>query len=113
MASALAQERVGNYRINAPFEVSGGYSYTRASSANGIQDAARYQQVSLREMYHQSKRATLYTLQAYQHASGKTLGASGAGDIVNALPIVGDSQNTTPSSTNNQFVAMFGIAIAF
>jgi predicted porin len=104
---------LASYRINTPLEVSGGYSFTRASSANGIQDPARYQQVSLREMYHLSKRTTLYTIQAYQHASGKTLGTNGAGDIINALPIVGDSQNTTPSSTSNQFVAMFGIAIVF
>ncbi|MBN3853444.1 porin [Paraburkholderia sp. Ac-20340] len=104
---------LASYRITTPFEISGGYSYTRASTSNGIHDAARYQQVSLRELYHLSKRTTLYTLQAYQHASGQTLGANGAGDIIDALPIVGDSQNTTPSSTNNQFVAMFGLAISF
>ncbi|WP_321786431.1 porin [Paraburkholderia sp. J94] len=104
---------LASYRISTPFEISGGYSYTRASTANGIHDAARYQQISLRELYHLSKRTTLYTLQAYQHASGQTLGVKGAGDIIDALPIVGDSQNTTPSSTSNQFVAMFGIAISF
>ncbi|CAG9232072.1 Porin [Paraburkholderia tropica] len=102
-----------SYRVSTPFEVSGGYSYTRASAANGIHDAARYQQISLRELYHLSKRTTLYTIQAYQHASGKTLGANGAGDIIDAQAAVGDSQNTTPSSTGNQFVAMFGVAIAF
>ncbi|HEV3427515.1 MAG TPA: porin [Paraburkholderia sp.] len=102
-----------SYRVSTPIEVSGGYSYTRASSANGIHDAARYQQISLREMYHLSKRTTLYTIQAYQHASGQTLGANGAGDIVDAVAMVGDSQNTSASSTGNQFVAMFGIAIAF
>ncbi|WP_321968997.1 porin [Paraburkholderia tropica] len=104
---------LASYHISTPFEVSGGYSYTRTSSANGIQDAARYQQISLREMYHLSKRTTLYTLQAYQHASGQTLGAKGAGDIIDALPIVGDSQNSTPSSTGNQFVAMLGLALSF
>lgn len=102
-----------SYRVSTPIEVSGGYGYTRASTANGIHDAARYQQISLREMYHLSKRTTLYTIQAYQHASGQTLGANGAGDIVDAVAMVGDSQNTSASSTGNQFVAMFGIAIAF
>lgn len=104
---------LASYRVSVPLEVSAGYSYTRASSANGIDDAARYQQVSLKEMYHLSKRTTLYALQAYQHASGYTLGAGGSGDIIAARPIVGDSQNTTPSSTPNQFVAMCGLAIAF
>ncbi|MEI7292260.1 hypothetical protein WCQ02_08955 [Paraburkholderia tropica] len=66
---------LASYRISAPFEISGGYRDTRASSANGIQDAARYQQVSLREMYHLSRRTTLHTLQAYQHASEQTPGA--------------------------------------
>lgn len=104
---------LASYRVSVPLEVSAGYSYTRASSANGIDDAARYQQVSLKEMYHLSKRTTLYALQAYQHASGYTLGAGGSGDIIAARPIVGDSQNTTPSSTPNQFVTMCGLAIAF
>jgi predicted porin len=102
-----------SYRVSTAGDLAAGYSYTRASSANGIDDAARYQQVSLKELYHLSKRTTLYALQAYQHASGKTLGVGGSGDIIDARPIVGDSQNTTPSSTPNQFVAMFGLAIAF
>ncbi|RQN34984.1 porin family protein [Paraburkholderia tropica] len=66
---------LASYRISAPFEISGGYRDTRASSADGIQDAARYQQVSLREMYHLSRSTTLHTLQAYQHASEQTPGA--------------------------------------
>ncbi|WP_321792702.1 porin [Burkholderia pyrrocinia] len=104
---------LASYRVTVPLEVSAGYSYTIASSANGIDEAARYQQVSLKEMYHLSKRTTLYALQAYQHATGYTLGAGGSGNIIAARPIVGDSQNTTPSSTPNQFVVMCGLAIAF
>jgi hypothetical protein len=52
-------------------------------------------------------------VQAYQHATGQTLGSKGAGSIVDAAPAVGDSQNSTPSSTRSQFVGMAGIAVAF
>ena len=58
-------------------------------------------------------RSTLYAVEAYQRANGQTLGAKGAGNIVEATPAVGDSQNSTPSSTNSQFVGMFGIALLF
>ncbi|MBB3001123.1 porin [Paraburkholderia tropica] len=101
------------YRFTPAFDVGGGYAYTMASKANGISSAARYQQVSLKETYHLSKRTSLYALQGYQHASGQTLGANGAGDIVDATPAVGDSQNSTPSSTHSQFVGMAGIAFLF
>jgi predicted porin len=101
------------YRFTPAFDVGGGYAYTMASKANGISSAARYQQVSLKETYHLSKRTSLYALQGYQHASGQTLGANGAGDIVDASPAVGDSQNSTPSSTRSQFVGMAGIAFLF
>ncbi|MCC8392889.1 porin [Paraburkholderia sp. MMS20-SJTR3] len=102
-----------SYKASTRVDLAAGYSFTHASSANGIDDAARYQQVSLKELYHLSQRTTLYALQAFQHASGHTLGIGGSGDIIDARPAVGDSQNTTPSSTPNQFVAMFGLAIAF
>jgi len=104
---------LATYRFTPAFDVAGAFSYTLASQANGITSAARYQQYSLKEAYHLSKRTTLYAVQAYQHASGQTLGASGAGDIVDATPAVGDSQNSTPSSTNGQFVGMLGIAVTF
>ncbi|CAE6961867.1 hypothetical protein IQ290_36350 [Burkholderia sp. R-70199] len=93
--------------------MAGAYSYTHASEGNGIDDSARYHQISLKEDYHLSKRTTLYALQAWQHAGGRTLGAAGAGDIIDAAPVVGDSQNATPSTTSNQFVAMFGLAVSF
>ena len=101
------------YRFTPAFDVGGGFAYMMATQANGITSAARYQQYSLKESYHLSKRTTLYALQAYQHAGGETLGANGAGDIVKASPAVGDSQNATPSSTRSQFVGMAGIALLF
>ncbi|RDU95917.1 porin [Trinickia dinghuensis] len=104
---------LASYRFTPTFDVGGGVAYTAASKANGISSAARYEQYSLKEAYHLSKRTTLYALQAYQHASGQTLGANGAGNIVDAAPAVGDSQNGTPSSTHSQFVGMVGIATLF
>nr|WP_233865685.1 porin [Paraburkholderia adhaesiva] len=102
---------IGTYRFTPAFDVAAGYSYTMASKANGIDDAARYQQIALKQAYHLSKRTTLYAIQAYQHANGSTLNAAGA--IVDAAPSVGDSQNGTPSSTRNQFVGMLGMTVLF
>lgn len=101
------------YRFTPAVSVGAGYAYTMASKSNGISDAARYHQVSLKEAYNLSKRTILYAVQAYQHAGGKTLGANGAGDIVDAAPAVGDSQQFTASSTRSQFVGMLGIAVMF
>ncbi|MGF6573636.1 putative porin [Paraburkholderia sp. GAS333] len=101
------------YQFSPAFDVAGAFSYVLASQANGINDAARYQQYSLRESYHLSKRTTLYAVQAYQHATGETLGSKGAGNIVSAVASVGDSQNTTPSSTSGQFVGMIGMVVSF
>ena len=101
------------YRFTPAFDAGAGVAYTAASKANGINSAARYQQYSLKEAYHLSKRTTLYALEAYQHAGGQTLGSGGVGNIVNAAPSVGDSQNGTPSSTRSQFVGMVGIATLF
>lgn len=101
------------YRFTPTFSVAGAFAYTLASKANGVANAARYQQYSLKESYSLSKRTTLYALQAYTHSSGRTLGAQGAGHIVDAAPIVGDSQQLTPSTTHGQFVGMAGIAVTF
>lgn len=101
------------YQFTPAFSVGGGYSYTLASKANGIDSAARYQEVSLKEAYNLSKRTTLYALQGYTHANGQTLGANGGSQIINAAALVGDSENSTPSSTANQVVIMFGIAARF
>src|SRR5258708_14239 len=54
------------YRFTPTIDVAGAFSYTLASKANGVNSAARYQQYSLKEAYHLSKRTTLYALQAYQ-----------------------------------------------
>jgi predicted porin len=105
---------ISTYRITQSVTVGGGYSFTQSSKANGISDPAHYHQISLEQTYNLSARTTLYALQAYQHASGKTLiVADGATSIIDAVAVVGDSQNTTPSSGPSQFVGMVGLRHAF
>ncbi|SAK67838.1 porin [Caballeronia catudaia] len=107
---------IASYRFTPAVNVAAGYSYTRASKSNGISDPAQYHQISLEETYGLSARTTFYALQAYQRARGKSLVAlSGmnATVIANAVAVVGDSQNGTPSSGQSQFVAMVGIRHAF
>ncbi|BAN26124.1 porin [Caballeronia insecticola] len=108
---------IATYRLTPAVNVAAGYSYTRASKANGITDPAQYHQVSFEETYSLSTRTTFYALQAYQRARGKSLvapgSAAGGGSIANAVAVVGDSQNTSPSSGPSQFVAMVGIRHAF
>jgi predicted porin len=91
-------------------DVACGYSYTSATKANGISDAAHYNQLSLFEGYALSKRSLLYAVQGYQHANGKTLtlNANGITSIVNATPSIGDGFNSTPSSTANQAIFSVG-----
>ncbi len=90
-----------------------GYSYTRATKANGITSSAQYQQFNLSEYYSLSKRTGLYALQAYQRANGKTLGTNGSGNIINATATVGDGFQSTPSSTRGQFAGGVGIIHRF
>jgi predicted porin len=104
---------IGNYEIGQQVTVAAGYSYTRATASNGIEDPARYHQISLKQVYHLSKTTSLYALQAYQRARGKTLGPAGGVQIVNATATVGDSQNGLQASGGTQFVGMLGIAHAF
>ena len=105
---------ISTYRVTTNVTVGGGYSFTQASKSNGIDDPAHYHQISLEQTYSLSTRTTLYALEAYQCASGKTLIASGSGtSIIDAVAVVGDSQNTTPSSGPSQFVGMVGLRHAF
>ena len=106
---------ISTYRFTPAVSVAAGYSYTHASKSNGVNDPARYHQVSLEQTYGLSKRTTLYALQAYQRAQGKTLVATGTTgtSIVDAVAVVGDSQNTSPSSGPSQFVGVVGVRHAF
>lgn len=95
------------------WEFAAGYSYTRATRANGIADPAAYQQISLAQYYSFSKRTSLYFMEAFQRANGMTLGPNGAGDIINATASIGDGMNGAPSSSRSQFAAGMGIVHKF
>jgi predicted porin len=99
---------IATYTVTPAITLAGGYSYTRASESNGITDTARYNQISFEQTYAFSKRTCVYFLEAYQHASGDALASNGT-SIVNAVAVVGDSQNTTPSSGPSQFVGTIGL----
>ena len=104
---------VATYQLYPALFVSAGYSYTRENAANGIADPARYQQLSLEQTYSLSKRTAFYLLEAYQVARGRTLGVTGIGNPVDAVAVVGDSQNGSPSANGNQGVLMIGVRHSF
>ncbi|MGU7773782.1 porin [Burkholderia sp. MR1-5-21] len=89
-----------------------GYSYTRATKANGIASSAQYQQFNLSEYYTLSKRTGIYLLQAYQRANGKTLSTDGH-TIIDATASIGDGFQSTPSSSRNMFAVGAGIVHRF
>lgn len=99
------------YSPTPAWSLNAAYSYTQEKKANGISDAATYQQLSLEQAYAFTKRTSFYLLEAYQVANGNTLGKSG--QQVAAVASVGDSQNTTPSSNGRQAVLMAGLRHSF
>jgi predicted porin len=94
-------------------DVSAGYSYTRATKANAITSAARYQQFNLSQYYSLSKRTGLYAVEAYQRANGQTLGTAGNGNVIDATATIGDGFQGAPSSSRSQFAAGLGIVHRF
>jgi predicted porin len=91
-------------------DVAGGYSYTRATEANGISRTARYHQVTLSEYYSLSKRTGIYAVQSFQRATGSTLTA---GKIVPATASLGDGFSSSPSSSRSQIAVGTGIVHRF
>ncbi|MGX7006126.1 porin [Caballeronia sp. KNU42] len=98
-----------HYLVTPSILLATGYSYTRATKANGIDAPAQYHQFSLRESYSLSKSTLFYALQGIQVAQGKTLGTPGSGSVIDATATVGDGFNGAPSSSNRQFAIVFGI----
>ncbi len=92
-------------------DLAAGYSYTKAAKANGVTDGAQYQQFNLSQYYSLSKRTAFYLLEAYTHASGQTLNASGA--VIGATATIGDGFNGTPSATRSLFAVGAGIVHRF
>ncbi|AXE94490.1 porin [Paraburkholderia sp. 22099] len=103
---------VVHFKPLTALDLAAGYSYTRATESNGISSAARYQQFNLSQYYSLSKRTGLYALEAYQRASGQTIGNNGT-SIINATASIGDGQNSAPSSSRSQFAAGVGIIHRF
>ncbi|WP_275426829.1 porin [Paraburkholderia sp. C35] len=103
---------VAHVRVATVWDFAAGYSYTRASKANGITNGAQYQQGSLAEYYNLSKRTGIYMLQAYQRANGQTLGSNGV-SIIPATATIGDGFNSTPSSSRSMVTVAAGVIHRF
>jgi predicted porin len=102
-----------HYKPFVSLDLAAGYSYTRATKANGITSAASYQQFNLSQYISLSKRTGFYFVEAYQRAGGQTLGTNGAGNIINATADIGDGQNSAPSSSRSQVAGAMGIIHRF
>jgi predicted porin len=126
VASKFTDEQVFNtagtvlhWKATTAWDFAAGYSYTWASKANGIDDAASYHQFNLSQYYSLSKRTGLYALEAFQRANGRTLGtptftAAGATNrSIAATASIGDGFQTAPSSSRSMFAAGVGIIHRF
>jgi predicted porin len=100
-----------HFRPSRSWDFAGGYSYTRATLANGISNAAQYHQFTLSQYYSLSKRTGLYAVQSYQRASGDTL--SGNNKVIIATPSLGDGFSSTPSSSRSQIAVGVGVVHRF
>ncbi|MCR1770212.1 Outer membrane porin protein [Burkholderia glumae] len=100
-----------HFKPTATLDLAAGYSYTRATLANGVQHAAYYHQFNLSQYYSLSKRTGLYALEAYQRAGGQTLALGGS--IIKATADIGDGQNSAPSSSRSQVAVGAGIITRF
>ncbi|WP_277184546.1 porin [Caballeronia sp. BR00000012568055] len=126
IASKFTDEQVFNtagtvlhWKATTAWDFAAGYSYTWASKANGIDDAASYHQFNLSQYYSLSKRTGLYALEAFQRANGRTLGTptfTAAGAVnrsIAATASIGDGFQTAPSSSRSMFAAGVGIIHRF
>jgi predicted porin len=102
-----------HWKPTAPLDLALGYSYTWASKANNIADAAKYHQVILSQYYALSKRTGLYALEGYQRASGQTLGNPGTGTVIAATPSIGDSFQSTPGASRSMLAVSLGVVSKF
>jgi predicted porin len=102
-----------HYKPFTTLDLAAGYSYTRATKANGITSAASYQQYNLSQYMTLSKRTGIYFVEAYQRAGGQTLGTNGAGSVISATADIGDGQNGAPSSSRSQVAGAMGLIHRF
>ncbi|RKP59294.1 porin [Pararobbsia silviterrae] len=102
-----------HYKPTVAWDLEAGYAYTRATKANGISDEAQYNQFNLTESYALSKATSVYAFEAYQRASGQTLGTNGAGDVISATASIGDYFQSSPSSSQSQVGLIVGVIHRF
>lgn len=100
-----------HWKPSTAWDLAGGYSYTRASKANGVTNSAQYHQINFTQYYALSKRTGVYVIEAYQHANGQTLGNNG--EIIDATASIGDALHDTPSSSQDQLAMAAGIVHRF
>ncbi|MGQ7935484.1 porin [Paraburkholderia sp. D1E] len=102
-----------HWKATPAWDLAASYSYTRATKANGITNAAQYHEFNLAQYYSLSKRTTLFAVQAFERAQGKTLGTEGGSRIIDATAVVGDGFQGAPSSSRNQIALGAGIFVRF
>ncbi|RQS03533.1 porin [Burkholderia sp. Bp9002] len=99
------------WKVRPQTQLFAGYSYTRGSDVDGIDDRAQYHNVTLGAVYDLSKRTSVYLLGAYQHASGTMLDALGR--PVAATASVSDKANSHSSDTRSQTIVSVGLRQRF
>ncbi|REE24143.1 putative porin [Paraburkholderia sp. BL27I4N3] len=100
-----------HFKPASAWDFAAGYSYTRATKANGITSAAQYQQFTLSQYYALSKRTGVYAVQSYQRANGDTLWSNGK--VIVAKPSLGDGFSSTPASSRSQIAVGAGLVHRF
>lgn len=103
---------LASWQTASPWLLGAGYTYTQASTANGITDGARYRQFSLQQAYWFSRRTSVYVLEAVQRASGQTLGANGR-SIIAADAVIGTSQAGLVGDGPHQTMIALGLRHSF
>ncbi|MGF6545805.1 putative porin [Paraburkholderia youngii] len=108
-----------HWKPGVSLDLTAGYSFTWATKANGIDQAATYHQIVASEYYSLSKRTALYALQAFQRARGRTLASpnfSSSGldnQTIAATASIGDGFQSSPSSSGSMTAAIVGIIHRF
>lgn len=101
----------GMWNVQPKTHLFAGYSYTRGSHVDGLDDEAQYHNVSLGALYDLSTRSTVYLLAGYQRASGMTLDA--LGNPVAATASFGDKGNGHSSAAQSQAIVSVGFRQRF
>ncbi|EEF25090.1 conserved hypothetical protein [Ricinus communis] len=103
---------LATWQTSTPWLLGAGITYTGATKANGVTDAASYRQFSLQQAYWLSRRTSIYIIEATQRAHGRTLALGGASQI-DAGAVVGVSQAGTSSVGPKQTLVGIGLRHSF